>query len=88
MTKYVIMNRKTGRFYTSSKSKKVDPFDIHYAKIFPTVQSAKSAMQWFDTFYLNLEAGEWENEYDTKGWQPRIFEVETKVVLGNQINFQ
>lgn len=87
MTKYVIMNKASGRFYTSSKAKTVDLFDIHYAKIFPTVNSAKSAMQWFDTWYRNPITEEYENEYP-KGWKPAIFEVETKVVLGNQVNFQ
>lgn len=83
MTKYVIMNKKSGRFYTSSKSKKVDPFDIHFAKVFPTIQSAKSAIGWFDLYYYDPEHG-YINEYETAGWQPAIFEVETQVILGKQ----
>lgn len=80
MSKYVIMNRATGRYYTSSKANEVDPFDIHYAKIFPSLRSAKSAIQWFDTFFRNPETKEYEDEYD-KGWQPTVYEVETQIIL-------
>ena len=38
---------KTGRqYYTSSNANIVDPTDIQYAKVFPTMRSAKAAAQW------------------------------------------
>lgn len=36
----------TRAYYVSSGSKDVDPFDIHFAKLFPNIKSVKSALQW------------------------------------------
>lgn len=33
-------------YYVSSQAKDVDPFDINYAKFFPTIRAAKHAMQY------------------------------------------
>jgi hypothetical protein len=33
-------------FYPSSSANNVDPHDIKFAKLFPTIRSAKSAAQW------------------------------------------
>lgn len=86
MTKYVIKNKATGRFYVSSKANGVDPFDIHFAKIFPTLRSARAAMPHFDQWYRNPTTGNFENEYP-KGWQPTVFEVETQVLLKDEVVF-
>jgi hypothetical protein len=39
--------RITGRgYYVQSKSKDVDPFDIRYAKVFPSIQSVRNGLTW------------------------------------------
>ena len=36
-------------YYVQSSSKKVNPFDIRYAKIFPSVRSVKNGLTWANT---------------------------------------
>lgn len=84
MTKYVIMNKATGRFYVSSSSSKVDHYDPSYAKVFPTMRSAKQAMKWFNQSLLNTndpDPAKWTYE----PWDPGIFEAQTTIVVGNQV---
>jgi hypothetical protein len=78
------MNKITGRFYTSSKAKAVDPFDITYAKVFPTTRSAKAALQWFDRYFRNPATEEYEHD-SSKDWDPAVYEVETKIILKDQV---
>jgi hypothetical protein len=54
---YVVKDASTGNYFCSSKSKKVDPKNVVYAKVYPTAAGATSAarynqylhMQWFET---------------------------------------
>jgi len=41
---YVVKDASTGNYFCSSKSKKVDPKNVVYAKVYPTLH-----MQWFET---------------------------------------
>ena len=81
---YVLMNKANGRFYVSSASRKVDPYDATYAKIFPTMRSAKQAMQWFNQGFLDTGDANPAN-WTYEPWDPGIFEVQTQVVVKHEV---
>lgn len=81
---YVLMNKATRRFYVSSASQKVDPYDPVYAKVFPTLRSAKQAMQWFGPSWLDTsdpDPSKWIQEL----WDPGIFEIQTQITVKNEV---
>jgi len=81
---YILMNKPNGRFYVSSKSTAVDPFDPNYAKVFPTMRSARAAFQWFDQNFLDTsdpDPGKWVME----PWDPAIFEADVSIALGKEV---
>lgn len=84
MTKYVIMNKPTGRYYVSSGAKSVDPFDPIYAKVFPNLRSARAAFQWFDQNFLDTSDRD-PKKWVMEPWDPAIFEATVNVTVGNEV---
>lgn len=84
MTKYVIMNKPNGRYYVSSASSSVDHFDPNYAKVFPTMRSARAAFQWFDQAFLDTSDRDPAN-WIMEPWDPAIFEATITVSVGKEV---
>jgi hypothetical protein len=51
---FVVIDRSTGNYLTSSRSEKVDTLNIVYARVYPTKKGADSAARYYQNLNMHF----------------------------------